>query len=111
MEFGQDIESRFANPVATVSGKGNEIKLKLAKKQMVNQIVIAEDIEKGERVREFIIKAKTAGGCEEIYKGSCIGHKFIHRFAAVNVSEIRLQISESKGEPQIKELTLYDIEN
>jgi alpha-L-fucosidase len=109
-EFGQKIESRFANPVATASGTGDEIRLKLAKKQKVNQIVIAEDIAKGERVREFVIKAKTAGGWKEIGKGSCIGHKFIHRFDAVDVSEIRLQISESKGEPQINSLTVYNIE-
>ena len=70
-----------------------------------------EDIEKGERVRKFILEGKTNKGWQTIFEGSCIGHKFIHRFDAVDASELRLKISESKGDPQIKKLTVYNIEN
>ncbi len=110
-EFGREIERRFSNPVASTSGKGEKINLKLPKTQKVNQVVIMEDIAQGERVREFILEGKTKKGWQTIFEGSCIGHKFIHRFDAVDLSEIRLKISESKGDPQIKELALYNVEN
>ena len=111
IEFGSEIKERFSNPVATTTGEGKKIKLKVPKRQTVNQVVIMEDIAKGERVREFIIEGKTKKGWKTIFEGSCIGHKFIHRFDAVEVSEIRLRISESVGLPQIIELTVYNIES
>ncbi len=66
---------------------------------------------KGERVGKFTLEGKTKKGWQTILAGSCIGHKFIHCFDAVDVSEIRLKISESKGDPQIKELAVYNIGN
>jgi alpha-L-fucosidase len=109
-EFGEEIERRFKSPVATGSGAGNTIDLKLNQEQMVNQLVIMEDISKGERVREFKIEGKTAQGWITIFEGSCIGHKFIHRFDEVHVSAVRLKIMESKGEPSIKEFSIYRID-
>ena len=111
IEFGSEIKERFSNPIATTSGEGEIIHLKLSEKQIVNQVVLMEDIEKGERVRKFILEGKTKKGWQTIFEGSCIGHKFIHRFDAVDASEIRLEISESKGDPQIKEFAVYNIEN
>ncbi len=110
-EFGEEIKRRFSNPVATTSGKGNTIKLKFSGRQMVNQVVIMEDIAHGERVREFIFEGKTVDGWQEIFRGSCIGHKLIHRFDPAVISAGRLRISESVDLPQIKELTVYDVNN
>ncbi|MGM0376689.1 MAG: alpha-L-fucosidase [Bacteroidota bacterium] len=110
-EFGEEIESRFSKPVATTSGKGKTINLKFSEKQMVNQVVIMEDIAQGERVREFIIEGQTADGWQEIFSGTCIGHKLIHRFDAMAVSELRLKISRSDDEPQIIEFAGYHVRN
>jgi alpha-L-fucosidase len=109
-EFGDEIKRRFSNPIASASGNGNTINLKLPKKQKVNQIVLMEDIAKGERVRRFILEGKTKKGWQTIFEGSCIGHKFIHRFNSVEVSAIRLTILESKGEPEISEISAFYIE-
>ena len=109
-EFGDEINRRFSNPIATTSGTGRKINLKLSKKQKVNQIVLMEDISKGERVRKFILEGKTKNGWQTIFEGSCIGHKFIHQFDAVEVSEVRLNIDESKGEPQVLEFAVYQVE-
>jgi alpha-L-fucosidase len=109
-EFGYEIERRFSNPIASTSGKGDLINLELPEMQTVNQLVIMEDIAYGERVREFILEGKTSDGWQEIFKGSCIGHKYIHRFDALAVTELRLKISESIGEPQIKDFTGYNIQ-
>ncbi len=110
-EFGDEIKRRFSSPVATTSGTGEKLKLKLPKKPKVNQLVLMEDISKGERVRKFVVEGKSANGWRTLFEGSCIGHKFIHRFDAVYLSEIRLRISESIGEPQIKEFTVYNVGN
>ena len=111
IEFGHEIERRFSGPIATTSGKGETIVLNLPQKQRINKVVLMEDITRGERVRKFSIEGKTGKGWQIIFEGSCIGHKFIHRFNAMDISALRLKISESEGDPQIKELTVYNIEN
>ena len=110
-EFGDEIKRRFSNSLASTSGTGEKITLKLPKKQKVNQVVLMEDIAKGERVRKFVLEGKTKKGWERIFEGSCIGHKFIHRFDEIEVSAVRLQIPESKGEPQIQKLSVFNAEN
>lgn len=109
-EFGDEIKRRFSNPVASSSGTGNLINLKLQKKQKVNQLVLKEDISKGERVRKFIFEGRTQNGWQTIFEGSCIGHKFIHLFNPVEVSAVRLKIPESRGEPQISDMSVFYIE-
>ena len=108
-EFGEEIKRRFSDPVASVSGRGKEIKLRLPRRQLINHVVIQENIAEGERVREFIIEGNTADGWQVIFEGSCIGHKFIHRFDNMQVDEVRLRIPESRGEPQIKTLEVFNV--
>uniref|UniRef100_UPI003216326D alpha-L-fucosidase n=1 Tax=uncultured Draconibacterium sp. TaxID=1573823 RepID=UPI003216326D len=109
-EMGDEIKRRFANPLASTSGTGNTIALKLKKYQKVNHVVLAEDIAVGERVREFVLEGKTKRGWEKIFEGSCIGHKFIHRFDDLEVKELRVKISQSKAEPQVLDFSSYYVE-
>jgi len=109
-EWGDEIKRRFANPVAAVSGTGNQLKINLKNSQEINHIVLQENIAKGERVRKFIIEGKTSEGWQTIFEGSCIGHKFIHRFDEMEVSDVRLNILESKGEPQIQNFQAFKVE-
>jgi hypothetical protein len=76
--------------------------------QKINQVVVMEDISKGERVREFTVEGKTEKGWETIFEGSCIGHKFIHTFDELEVSEVRFNVSESRSEPQILDFSIYN---
>ncbi len=108
-EWGDEIKRQFSNPVATTSGTGKAINLNLPEKQIVNQVVLMEEITKGERVRGFVLEGKTKNGWETIFNGSCIGHKFIHRFNEMKVDEVRLRISESKGEPLIKKFEVFNV--
>jgi len=107
-EWGDEIKRRFSNPVASTSGTGEKISLKLPKKQKVNQVVLMEDISKGERVRKFVLEGKTNLGWQTIFEGSCIGHKFIHQFENRDVSALRLKVLESKGEAQIMDFSVYN---
>jgi alpha-L-fucosidase len=106
-EFGEEIQRRFSSPIASTAGQGTKLSLKLPKKQKVNEVVLMEDIAKGERVRKFVLEGKTTNGWETIFEGSCIGHKFIHRFEDRMVSALRLKIPESAAEPQIKAFTVH----
>ena len=106
-ELGDEINRRFSNRIATTAGAGEKINLKLPKNQEVNQLVLMEEISNGERVRKFLVEAKTKQGWKTIFEGSVIGHKFIHQFDAIETSEFRLKILESKGEAQIKEFSIY----
>lgn len=106
-ELGDEINRRFSNLIATTAGAGEKINLKLPKNQQVNQLVLMEEISNGERIRKFLVEAKTKQGWKTIFEGSVIGHKFIHQLNAVEASEFRLKILESKGEAQIKEFSIY----
>lgn len=110
-ELGDEINRRFSKPIAATSGTGEKFILKLPVKQKVNQVVLMEDIAKGERVRKFVLEGKTNNGWKTIFTGSCIGHKFIYRFDDINVSAIRLNILESKGEPQLLNFFAFNIAN
>ncbi|WP_111319350.1 alpha-L-fucosidase [Algoriphagus chordae] len=109
-ELGDEINRRFENKIQSTSGTGTELHLKLDKKQKVNQVVLMEDIIQGERVRKFTIEGKTKGGWKTIFEGSVIGHKFIHQFEAMEVSDLRLKIIESIGEAQIKDFSVYSFD-
>lgn len=109
-ELGKEIENRLSNPVASISGKGKIINLSFSEMKTVTQMVLMENVTQGERVRELIIEGKTADGWQKIFNGSCIGHKFIHRFDQMDVSEVRLNILESAEEPQILDFSVYNVD-
>ncbi|WP_149304964.1 alpha-L-fucosidase [Pareuzebyella sediminis] len=106
-EFGDEIKRRFSNPIGATSGSGRQIALRFPKHRIINQLVLMEDISKGERVRKFRIEGKTKKGWQPIFEGSCIGHKLIHRFDEMEVSAVRLLVTESKGEPNILNFSAF----
>ena len=108
-EWGDEITRRFGSPLAETSGKGKRFTLKLKGKTKINQIVLQEDISKGERIRKFSLEGKTENGWQTLFQGSSIGHKFIHVFDGIEVSHIRLSINESKGDPLILGFEVFHI--
>ncbi|MEZ4775387.1 MAG: alpha-L-fucosidase [Bacteroidia bacterium] len=108
-EFGDEIQRRFSNPIAVTSGTGESINLKLPGRQKINQVVVMENIARGERIRAFTLEGKTKKGWQTIFEGSCIGHKFIHRFDEMEVTEVRLVVTEAKGEPAILNLSVFNL--
>jgi alpha-L-fucosidase len=109
-DWGDEIKRRFSNPLATESGTGNQIKINLKDNQKINHIILQENIAMGERVRKFVLEGKTTDGWQPIFEGSCIGHKFIHQFDNLEVSEVRLTVLESVGEPQILDFSVYNVD-
>ncbi len=109
-EFGDEINRRFSNPIARISGNGNNISLVLDKAQLIDHIVLQEDISKGERVREFMLEAEINGKWTAIYTGSSIGHKHIVKIDPVRTGKIRFVAQSSIGDPQLKALSVYKID-
>lgn len=108
-EFGDEIKRRFTDPLASTSGHGDEINIRLNKKSTVNTLVIQEDISKGQRVREYSVEARLNGRWIIFASGTSIGNKRIQEFDPVKSKEFRLIITSSIKEPQIKEFSLYNI--
>ena len=108
-EWGNEIKRRFSDPLATTTGSGSKITLKLSGRPTINQIVLSEDIAKGERVRKFVVEGRTTNGWRKLADGSCIGHKYIAAFDPVEVSQVRLLVSEFIEIPEIKEFSVFHL--
>lgn len=106
-EFGDEIQRRFGNPIATTQGEGKRLQLKLPATTKINAIVIAEDIRQGERVRSYKVEGKVNGKWKTLATGSCIGHKRIEEIEPIEVSALRLQIGESLDLPVIAGFSVY----
>jgi alpha-L-fucosidase len=108
-EWGDEMKRRFSNPVATVSGKGNKITLKLDKTTLIDHVIIQEDIQFGERVRAYTVEGLVGGKWKILVKGESIGNKRIERFKESNLSKLRLVITSSTRQPIIKNISAYYI--
>lgn len=109
-EFGAELRSRFSDPITEVSGRGNLIVLPIMEHHNVNQIVLEEDISFGERVRAFVLEGQTSLGWELIFRGSCIGHKFIHQWKGKEYTALRLKIDRTTDMPIIKRMAAYRVD-
>jgi alpha-L-fucosidase len=106
-EFGKEISKTYSNPLATANGAGNSIEIKIPQGKTIHQLVLQEDIIKGERVRAFTVEAEYKGQWQKVVDGSCIGNKFIHQFTAIPADKIRLNITASIATPIIKQFAVY----
>lgn len=106
-EFGDAIHKKFDKPLASIAGKGLLHTIKLDTKKLIDHVSIMEGISMGERVREFKVDGKTNKGWVLLCKGSAIGHKFISKFNPTEVSSVRLTITTSLAEPQIKAFSVF----
>lgn len=107
-EFGRAVRQRFANPAGSTSGTGSQVDLELPEPRTIDQIVLAEEIARGERVRKYRVEGLAAGGAwKTLAEGQSIGHKWIHRIEPVEVARLRLRITESAATPMIAQLAAY----
>ncbi len=109
-EWGNEIRRRFSNPIATVSGSGKKTDINLEKVHKINHVIIQEDIEQGERLRQYKVQALVNGQWITLCKGQSVGHKRIHKFDEVACKKVRLLIDEADGEPQIRSFVIYKVD-
>ena len=108
-EFGKALQTRFDNPLGSVSGQGREIALPLSQPGKPDLLVIQEDIAGGERVRKYLVEGRTpAGEWIELAQGQSIGHKRIQKLVpSADVDVLRLLVPESRARPLIKSFACY----
>ncbi len=105
-EFGAEIKRRFGKTLAETSGRGNMVELKLVKPATIDHAIIMEQITEGERIREYALEGWTKDQWQTLCTGSCVGHKRIEKFATVEVSKVRLNVTKSAAEPLIRKLAV-----
>lgn len=106
-EWGEEINRRFSNPLASTKGKGKVLELKLKESLPVNHIIIQEDIAMGERIRNYEIEGYSGGRWITMANGESIGNKRIEKFDTIKLSRIRIKIIDSDGLAQIKDFSAY----
>jgi alpha-L-fucosidase len=109
-EWGDEISRRFGTPVAKTSGEGDILEINLEGKQKMNHVIIQENIENGERIREYEIQVFAGGKWKTTGTGQSVGHKRIQQFADVESKKIRLVVKKSDGIPQIRNFAVFKVD-
>ena len=106
-EFGDEIKRRYSLPIVYSSGHGNIVEAMPSAPATVDAVITMEDISQGERVREYVIEGLVDGNWQTLATGTAIGHKKIDKFDPVRVSKIRVRVTKSVGEPQIRKVAAF----
>lgn len=108
--LGEEIQRRFGNSIKTTSGKGSELTLDLGGPTMVNHAVIQEDLAFGQRIRKYVIEGFENGKWIKLSEGSSVGQKRIDPFESKTITQMRIRINESAGEPVVRAFAAFNIE-
>ncbi len=109
IELGDEIGRIFVEPLATTSGEGDVVTIKLPQESDINHAILMEQIVSGERVREYILEALLDGEWKELTRGSAIGHKKIDRFDTVRTDQFRLRVLSSVNQPLIRSFSVHNV--
>lgn len=110
--FGEEIDRRFGTPLAEVKEKRGQLtELPLKKTQKVNHVITMEDYRQGHRIREYIVEGLADGEWKELCRGESVGRRKIDYFPETQVSDIRLKVLQSVGEPLIRRLAAYYVDD
>ena len=73
----------------------------------VGNIVLKENILRGQRVESFTVEAETDGKFIEIYRGPVIGYKRIVPLKNISAKAVRIKITDSRTEPTLAFMGIY----
>ena len=106
LRFGELVRDLYRDPAVSVRGTGMRFELKLQQPESIRNLVIAEDIHYGQRVRRFHVEIDAGEGWQPLFEARSIGHK---RIVPVNrtICGARLVIDEAVDAPILREVTLY----
>lgn len=80
----------------------------LGKPTSFNNFLAQEYIPLGQRVKAFTVEALIDGKWKELVKQTTIGYKRILRFPTVTATQVRFTITDSKANPLISNLAIYN---
>lgn len=95
-EFGQSVSALYqAKIVEAPAGSVGEF----GGEKRFNLVSVAEDIARGERVRQYAVEARTTNGWSKVAGGTTVGQRQLHRIAPITASAVRLTVERSEGSP------------
>lgn len=80
----------------------------LGKPTYFNNFLVQEYIPLGQRVKAFTVEALVDGQWKELAKQTTIGYKRILRFPTVKATQVRFSITDSKANPIISTIAIYN---
>ena len=89
------------------SNYNNIINITIEKEKLVDVFEISENINLGQRIKEFRFEIKVNEKWVTIEKGTTIGKKRLIKFKPLIVKDLRFTIVDSKDIPLISEIGLY----
>jgi alpha-L-fucosidase len=109
-EFGDEIRARFAKPLFTTRGEGNNVSLDFGSQQTIDHIVLREEIRGGERIRKFLVEGRRADGAWlALARGTQVGSRQVIPIPATAVTGLRLTVQESLAPVTIRELSAFRV--
>lgn len=108
-EFGATIKRLYGKAVAETKGRGAAVELGLRRPAQIDTAIVMEEIAQGERVREWVVEGRVGSGAwQQLGAGQSIGHKRILHFARRELAAVRMRITKSTAEPQLRRLAVFD---
>jgi alpha-L-fucosidase len=106
--FGQELQRRFAKPVAQTSGTGTTITLALPTPTKIDTVILQEDTSHGERIREYRVEGRSNGTWQPLGTGTSVGHKRIQPVPPTIIDALRLVTTAHVGIPILRTLAVFD---
>ncbi len=101
-EFGAEIRRRFGKSVAEASNRDGRLELHFAEPASIDHVVLQEDCRFGQRIRAFRVEGFAGNQWLVLGTGTTIGHKRILPVIRHELSDLRLLVTETEGEPHIR---------
>jgi alpha-L-fucosidase len=83
------------------------VEFDLGKKCTFNVAELAEHIEIGQRIAQFVLEVPDGAGWKEFARGTTVGYKRLLRFDPVTASKVRLRILDARVCPTLSGFGLY----
>ena len=102
-----DVTNSALDSVIKKLKNNNIINITLKNEKIVDVFEISENINLGQRIKEFVFEIKVNEKWVTIEKGTTVGKKRLIKFEPLIVKDLRFTIVDSKDIPLISELGLY----
>ncbi len=110
-EYGETLDQTFANTIGSANPSenksANELFINLLQKRQINLLVIEEDIQHGQYIKQYKVDAFIDDQWETIAEGQSIGRKRIQTFDPIETTKLRLSLVGEEGKCFIKNFTVY----
>lgn len=108
--FGELVRELYAHPVASMSGRGTELTLKVPSGSRPNLLCVQEDIAFGENIKDFRLSGQDENGWHTLFHGGNVGHKRLIRFRPGAYSQYRLSFGSLRSglTPVVRMVALYE---